>query len=173
MVDRRFLNVSLTVLGVADAPEGTPVAGTQYIVGTTPTGAFEGKTAGSIARYDGTKWKFTAPKAGTLEVLNSATGQILRYDGSAWSVVASTGGGSASITTETHTLTAEEVSAKSFTLTGTPAAGTVSLSIQGLIQTEGTDYSISGGTISWTDKELANVGLMAGDIFVIQYQVGA
>ena len=86
MFDRRFVSVSLIIQGIANAPTANPIAGTQYIVGSTPTGAFAGATANSIASYDGTAWKFSAPKAVELEVLNAATGEILKWNGSAWNV---------------------------------------------------------------------------------------
>lgn len=86
MLDRRFLSVSLIVQGIANEPAANPVAGTQYIVGSNPTGAFAGATANSIARFNGSAWEFTAPKAGELEVLNSVTGEILKWNGSTWAV---------------------------------------------------------------------------------------
>lgn len=91
MIDRRFLTVSLAVQGVANEPAANPTEGTQYIVGSSGTGAFSGISANTIARYDGSAWKFSAPKAGSLEVLNISTGEILGFNGSAWSVVASFG----------------------------------------------------------------------------------
>ena len=92
LFDRRFLDVSLTVQGIANEPASNPTVGTQYIVGSTPTGAFAGATANKIARYDGSKWRFTTPKAGRLEVLNASTSEILRYNGTEWEAVAYTGG---------------------------------------------------------------------------------
>ena len=87
MLDRRFVSISLVVLGVANEPAANPANGTQYIVGSTPAGAFAGASPNSIALFDGTAWKFITPKIGEPEVLNSATGEFLTWNGSAWSVV--------------------------------------------------------------------------------------
>ena len=88
LLDRRFLNVSLAVEGIANTPGANPSEGTQYIVGSSGTGAFAGVQPNFIARYDGSVWKFSAPKAGSLEVLNIATGEILQFNGSQWVVKA-------------------------------------------------------------------------------------
>lgn len=276
MLDRRFLSVNITVAGIANQPAENPTAGTQYIVGASPTGAFEGATANSIARYDGTAWKFTAPKADGLEAVNIETGQILRYNGSAWVAVltfgteviapvlaivptgatlpatAATGdsflntadaklytataadtwdtgtltaNGSryasstdykvyqsdgtaltatgipngdmflnkedntvyaydASIPTfakvgeapknftETHVLTAEEVTAKGFTLSHSIATGQESnilLFVSGVAQSAGVDFTASGDSISWDGKDLDAIGLFQGDKFIVHY----
>ena len=84
MLNRRFLSVSLIVQGIANEPSANPVAGTQYIVGSNPSGAFANATANSIASFNGSAWEFSAPKNIELEVLNVATGEILKYNGSAW-----------------------------------------------------------------------------------------
>ena len=76
-VDRRFLDVGMTVLGIANAPGANPSAGDQYIVGSSGTGAFAGVAANSIARYDGTNWKFSAPRAGSMEALDASAGTII------------------------------------------------------------------------------------------------
>lgn len=103
-INRRFLDVSLTVLGVVNEPPASPapVNGTQYIVGSSPAQTWTGATANAIARYDGyaKAWKFTKPALGQMEALNSATKQILAWSGTAWDVVAdlnSEGGGSSAI----------------------------------------------------------------------------
>ena len=73
---------------------------------------------------------------------------------------------------EYHTLTAEEATAKSFTLENSVATGkeaSVMLSVCGIMQNAGTDYTVSGNSISWINKALNNIGLMAGDTFVIHY----
>ena len=46
----------------------------------------------------------------------------------------------------------------------------VLLSACGVVQVAGTDFAVSGKTVSWTGKGLAEVDLVAGDTFVIQYQ---
>lgn len=280
LLDRRFLNVSIIVQSIANEPAANPVAGTQYIVGSTPTGAFAGATANSIANYDGSTWRFSAPKAGELEVLNIATGEILHYNGSNWEVAitinrnsntapvlavvptgttlpvsasagdaffktddaklytatasntwdtgtatasgsryasttnhkiyTSNGSGSTAedvadggfflnkednhlyiyngstfikvgegsnadtttFVTDVHTLTASEVTAKSFTLNNYIASGhenNVLLFISGIAQAVGTDFTASDNTISWNNKTLDTVGLVAGDVFIVHY----
>ena len=268
-VDRRFLDVGMTVLGIANAPSETPSAGDQYIVGASGTGAFAGVAENSIARYNGTAWTFSAPRAGTMEALDALAGTIIRFDGTSWVTVAdfnsfiapvldivatgdelpetctegavflntsdnklytATGedtwddgatlasgaryassedfrvyesdgtnligaeihdGGlflhkgdgciyvydagssefkrnGADVTiTETHTL-----AAKSFSLNNSVAAGRegqVILFVGGVAQIAGTDFTASGDTISWGTKGLDDVGLRAGDVFVVHY----
>lgn len=90
-VDRRFLNVKLSVKGIANEPSGTPVAYDQYIVGSEPAGAFAAATAGDIAKYDGSEWKFIHPVSNKIEVLNVADKIILGYANGAWEVVAEFG----------------------------------------------------------------------------------
>ena len=276
-LDRRFVSINARVEKVANQPAAgsTPVNGTQYIVGSNPAGAFAGASANDLARYDGSKWKFTRPDTGQLEVLNLDTLEILGWNGIEWAVLArlrgenpvldvvSTGtslpasadegdlflntsngklytataqdtwdtgtatndgdryasstdakiyenrdgaftsipladgtlflskadsspygydadtdrlikmGGENSIVTESHVLTAEEVTAKSFNLSNAVATGkenAVLLSACGVVQVAGIDFVVSGRTVSWTDKGLADVDLAAGDVFVIQYQ---
>ena len=87
LLDRRFLNISLSVLGIANEPADNPAIGSQYIVGSTPAGAFSQAPANSIARYNGTSWAFFTPKAGELEVFNLETGEVLSFNGSSWSAI--------------------------------------------------------------------------------------
>lgn len=282
MLDRRFLSISLTVQGIANSPADNPTAGTQYIVGANPTGAFADTNPNSIARYDGSAWSFTTPKAGQLEALNLQTGEILKFNGSAWITaitistfetiapvlaVVPTGttlpptanagdaflntsdaklytataantwdagtatvhgsryasstdfkiyqsngsaltvtnipnggwflnkeentlciydssvpvfvklggtsdGDSISTATEIHTLTAQEVNAKSFSLSHAVATGqenNVLLFISGVAQAVGTDFTASASFISWTNKGLDSLGLVAGDILIVHY----
>lgn len=95
-INRRFLDVSLTVQGVVnELPAGLePKNGMQYIVGANPVQGWTGATANAIARYDAyaKAWKFTKPALGQIEVLNKATNQILAWDGEAWSTVADLNG---------------------------------------------------------------------------------
>ena len=81
-------------------------------------------------------------------------------------------GGGDEVITETHTLTAEEATAKSFTLANSIKSGkenNVMLSVCGVTQIAGTDYTASGNTISWSDKALADIGLQEDDVFLVQY----
>lgn len=280
MLDRRFLSISLIIQAIANSPAANPVVGTQYIVGANPAGDFAGATANSIARFDGTAWKFTAPKAGSLEVFNADTYEILSYDGSKWTAVAylrsdeaeyidpvnaivasgtslpasaakgdlflntadaklytataadtwdagvltkngdryasstdfniywsngsevsavriingnmffnkadnciyiydqsagayvRVGGGASETATDIHSLTAAEVTAKSFTLTDSVKSGyedKVLLFVSGVAQTAGVDFSASGNTISWDNKGLDSLGLVEGDTFIVHY----
>ncbi len=84
VLDRRFLNISLCVQGIVNTPPANTSDGSQFIVGSNPTGAFSGATANSIARYNGSAWSFSTPKAGELEVINSDNGNILGFNGTAW-----------------------------------------------------------------------------------------
>ena len=95
-LDRRFLNFSLSVLAIANEPADNPTAGSQYIVGSNPTGAFAAASTNQIARYNGSAWSFISPKNGELEVLNLSNGQFLSFNGSAWTSVASISGNSSS-----------------------------------------------------------------------------
>lgn len=98
MIDRRFLNVSFVVNGIANEPSASPapIKGTQYIVGDSGTGAFGNADENDIARYNGTSWTFTKPKLGNLEVFNLATLEILTWNGTAWAVSASLNNSSSS-----------------------------------------------------------------------------
>ncbi|MBQ9564411.1 MAG: DUF2793 domain-containing protein [Synergistaceae bacterium] len=89
-MDRRFVSINTRVEKIANSPSATatPVNGTQYIVGSNPTGAFASANANDLARYDGSKWKFTKPDTGQLEVLNMDTLEILGWNGAEWAVLA-------------------------------------------------------------------------------------
>lgn len=93
-LDRRFLNLSLSVLSVANQPDANPAVGSQYIVGSNPSGAFASASANQIARYNGSNWQFFTPKIRELEVLNLNSGEFLQFNGSAWVTVASLSAGS-------------------------------------------------------------------------------
>lgn len=84
MLDRRFLDVSLVVAGIANEPAANPTVGTQYIVGSSPAGDFSGALANQLARYDGSKWIFSTPKTNGLEVFSTETSEILSFSGTEW-----------------------------------------------------------------------------------------
>ena len=280
MLDRRFLNVSLSVLAVANEPAADPYVGAQYIVGPDPAGVFADAAPNSIARYNGSAWVFYAPRAGRLEVINVATGELLRWDGSAWKRVISLGGSHSTAAaviptgqvlpenpapgekflntadgkiytaddngqwdngtplqqgvqyisstdgkiysadgegtlvedtpadgsvifnknngslyaydadqaaflkvssapaehvTETHSLSAEEAAAKSFSLNHTVAQGqelNILCFVSGVAQAAGIDFSAAGSSISWNSLGLDDIGLEAGDIFIVHYVKG-
>ena len=87
MLDRRFLDINLTVIGIANKPKDNPVKGDQYIVGSSPEGAFAGFTANNLVRYNGSEWIETPKDSNTLEVFNLETGYFMHYDSTAeaWS----------------------------------------------------------------------------------------
>lgn len=175
LIDRRLINIRITVEKVANEPAENPATGIQYIVGSEGTGAFEGIAPNSIACFDGANWKFAAPSAFSMEVFNLETGQLLRYNGTDWVAVVTIPDADnipATPTTETHSLTKSEASAKSFTLSQSVAEGqedNVLLFISGVAQIAGTDFSVSGNSISWSDKALDNIKLVEGDVFLIHY----
>lgn len=74
--------------------------------------------------------------------------------------------------TETHTLTAEEVSSTSFTLNYSVESGeetNILCSVSGIIQPAGVAFEVSGNTLNWGSKTLDNASLAAGDVFVVHY----
>ena len=93
-------------------------------------------------------------------IFNPSDNHLYRYQ--AGSFVLLNGGSSSSTSapaffTEAHTLTAAEVTAKSFSLTHNIAEGQESntlLFVSGLAQTVGTDFMASGNSISWNNKAL-------------------
>ena len=79
------------------------------------------------------------------------------------------------LTTETHILTAEEITAQGFSLTNSVADGyedRVLLFASGVAQAAGTDFLASGQVISWKGLGLADVELATGEIFLLQYMKG-
>ena len=177
MLDRRFFDVNLVVQGIANSPAENPSIGTQYIVGESPAGAFNGAKANQLARWNGSKWIFITPKNGGLEVFNVETKEILNFNGTAWvskttfSGEGGSGGGYETVT-EKHVLTAEEATNKSFTLSNAIMSGKESdviLSVCGVMQIAGEDFTASGNTISWDNKTLADIGIQVDDIFLVQY----
>lgn len=73
--------------------------------------------------------------------------------------------------TETHVLTAEEVTAKSFTLTNSVKTGketNILCFVQGVAQAADIAFSVSGSTFGWADKTLEG-NLSAGDVFIVHY----
>ena len=45
----------------------------------------------------------------------------------------------------------------------------VFLSVCGVLQIAGVDYTASGNSISWDGKSLDEIVLQAGDVFLVQY----
>lgn len=65
--------------GIAAAPPATPADGTNWLVGSSPSGAFAGQP-GKLACRQAGNWLFVAPRDG-MRLLNRATGQEIRYLG--------------------------------------------------------------------------------------------
>lgn len=63
--------------GTAAAPPGSPVEGTNWLVGTSPTGAWTGQ-AGKIACRQAGNWLFVTPRDG-MRLLDKSNGQERRY----------------------------------------------------------------------------------------------
>lgn len=82
-MDRRFLDVRLTVDGVVTAPAKTTV-GTQYLVASSnATGDFAGKE-GNVAYRTADGWKFFKPAVGQMEVFSLNDFRIHRYETTGW-----------------------------------------------------------------------------------------
>ena len=75
--------IQIAVLAMAqNAPPAAPNAGDRYIIGAAPSADFSGQ-AGRIASYDGSAWRFLAPKAGWV-IFNVTDSLIYAYDGTNW-----------------------------------------------------------------------------------------
>lgn len=115
---------------------------------------------------------------GGVTSLNGQTGALTLVAGTGITItpgagtltVAATGGGSTTVKIEMRTISAPEAAAKALTLVQTPAnAGEISLDVvSGCSQFYGTDYTVSGSTLSWTGLGLDGL-LAAGDRIVITY----
>ena len=102
MIDRRFLDVSITVNGFAESVPKNPADGDQWIVSKAWGNSYPRAVVDSIATYKYNKgWQFTMPNSisSALEVINIATQEILKYvltntssNISEWKTVASLGG---------------------------------------------------------------------------------
>lgn len=77
---------TLAQLSVLDrdlaAPPSSPIEGDRYIVGASPTDAWNGK-ANQVAAWDGAAWLFHAPEPGWLAFVVDENG-LLAWSGSAW-----------------------------------------------------------------------------------------
>jgi hypothetical protein len=82
-VDRRFLNVRLSVVGTANDSTST-VEGIQFIVGSSPTGNFAGASPNDLAQYQHGAWIFRTPTANNIEIFDLETNSMKRYNGTAW-----------------------------------------------------------------------------------------
>jgi len=66
------------------APPASPADGDAYVVGSSPTGAWEGR-AGQVAFY-ASGWRFKTPKAGWL-AFSQADAKFYAFDGTAWALL--------------------------------------------------------------------------------------
>jgi hypothetical protein len=87
----------------SNTPPGSPVAGDQYVVGTSPTGAWAGQ-AKNIAGWTGSAWQFTAP-AGGWHAYSVATNLQYAYVAGSWQLT----DGVASVAGNTGTVTAAQL----------------------------------------------------------------
>lgn len=65
-------------------PPSSPAAGSCYVVGAQPTGAWQGK-AHHVAAYSAAGWRLIAPTIG-LSLLVKQTGHLATYGTSGWEV---------------------------------------------------------------------------------------
>ena len=97
MIDRRFLDVRITVSGFAAGVPASPALGDQWIVSAEWGDKYPNAKVNSIAKYSNKGWQFINPfniNATTLEVINLTTNEILKFDYSdnQWKAVGSLGG---------------------------------------------------------------------------------
>lgn len=79
MIDRRYVDVHLTVKNIIDSLPEYPGSGEQYLLSS-----LSAVNANCIAYFNGDEWIFTSPRQSSLEVFNLATGDILKYNGETW-----------------------------------------------------------------------------------------
>jgi len=81
------------------------------------------------------------------------------------------GGGTGTFTTEYRILTNTEVTNAQLILSNTPMSPTDIIvdPVSGSIQAYGSDFVVSGNTVSWSGLGMSNLGLQAGDELVISY----
>ena len=99
---------------------------------------------------------------------SKADGFTYAYDATAGTFIKV---GASESVTETHVLTAAEVTAKSFNLTNNVKTGeetNILCFVQGVAQAAGVAFAVSGRTFGWTDKTLDG-NLSAGDVFIVHY----
>lgn len=96
--------------GVASAPPGSPVDGTNWLVGTSATGAWAGHE-GKIACRQAGNWLFVAASDG-MRVLDRSTGQE-RFYRAGWEVpaVPATPSGGSTVDAEARTTITELIAA--------------------------------------------------------------
>lgn len=80
--------MQLTALAIQNTPPGSPADGDMYIVDTSPTGAWTGKSHNIAYWVAGTfnEWRFKVPNAGWLAYVAGGGPKFYYYSGSAWTV---------------------------------------------------------------------------------------
>ena len=71
--------------GPRDDPPASPTIGACYLVGSSPTGSWEGRSK-SIAGYTSGGWRFIGPQEGVSAYVKSS-GQTANYREGAWEIV--------------------------------------------------------------------------------------
>ncbi len=155
----KFLNTTDNKIYTATAENtwdsGTAISNNDRYVSLTSK-----KLYPNISIPDGTIFLCKSDKS--LWSYDATADELIKFDFSSGNVAIS----------ETHTLTAAEILAKSFTLNHPIAQGTensILLFLGGVAQVINVDFEISGNSISWNNKALQNFGLSEGDIFIINY----
>lgn len=78
-----------------------------------------------------------------------------------------------SAASEAITLSAGQITAQAFDLANSPLANSIHLSVDGVMQTPGVDFTVSGSTVTLAG-DLATAGaaeLVAGDVVLVQYLI--
>ena len=189
-IDRRLLKTRLLVYAIADTPGQTEY---QYIVGSNPSGAFNGATPNSIAYYENEKWNFIPPQTDGLEVFCISSKELLRWNGSSWVSEMSFEIPDYMSHTFYHTLTQEEIDNQSFDVglfRNSPDYDYIftyeALFLNGVLQKANSDFTFSYGrsilnrypasinfeevTIVWGNG-FNNLDIRAGDIVALQVLV--
>ena len=155
-IDRRLLKTRLLVYAIADTPSRIEY---QYIVGSNPSGAFEGATPNSIAYYENEKWNFIPPQTDGLEVFCINSKELLRWNGSSWVSEMSFSVSKGYPYTFSHILTQEEIDNKSFDIKLFESNGYEyqyeALYLNGVLQ----QYSYSDGRFTEPDFWLENMNI--------------
>lgn len=73
----------------------TPAQGDVYLLGSAPTGDWNGQ-AHAIAAYDGVGWRFVTPRTGWRAFVESSGGRLMYFNGANWVALEAAGGGGGS-----------------------------------------------------------------------------
>jgi hypothetical protein len=160
------------VLTTTNIAEGTNLYYTQARFDT----AFAAKTTSNLA--EGSNLYFTNARAiaapltgyvsgaGTVAATDSVLQAIQKLNGNVTALGSAVTGAK-----NNYTLLAGDITAKNYTLPSTPRANTLILSAYGVVQREGTDYTVSGAVVSFTSGGDLFSTVIAGDIISTQYLI--